>query len=405
MFRILLTLLATIFIVPIQLAAQDGDAPSIAILSFGPSSAMELTESAILDVLESYGFISSEENGMLQERQTLEGENLSVYWGDAGFDLASVNLLLESALDRDVDVLVTLSTPVTQAAAAITSEMDDPPVVLFTAVQAPYRAGIADASCIKPDHIGGALTHTEYESVFNALRLQDPDLDTVGFVYATPLTSGEYALKRITNAAAEAGIAVQEAGITTLSDVALAAQGLIGGAGALLISGDYLMSAALPIVVAVANENAVPVFHPTAGSILSGVTIGAGYSSFYERGENLGVMLTGHLNGDFDIAASMIHADGLGNNANLLGINLDSAAEQNVEISQALMDQAQAMLVVSDGTVSLAETSPVVLMEFARQGVILPVENRLEEDMAFLASLACTDEMIAEQQAALDAAG
>ena len=43
------------------------------------------------------------------------------------------------------------------------------------------------------------------------------------------------------------------------------------------------------------------------------------------------------------------------------------------------------MLVVSDGTVSLAETSPVVLMEFARQGVILPVENRLEEDMAFLA--------------------
>ncbi len=308
-------------------------------------------------------------------------------------------------MDRDVDVLVTLSTPVTQAATAITSDMDDPPVVLFTAVQAPYRAGIADAPCIKPDHVGGALTHTEYESVFKALRLQDPDLETVGFVYATSLTSGEYAYERITEAAMAMGIEVLDAGITTLSDVSVAAQGLIErGANALLISGDYLMSASLPIIVAVANENAVPVFHPTAGSILSGVTIGAGYSSFYARGENLGVMLAGHLNGELDIAASMIHVDGLGNNANLLGINLDSAAEQDVEISQALLDAAQATLVVSDGTVSLAQTSPVVLLEFARQGMIAPMEDRLEDDMAFLASLACTEEMIAEQQAALDAA-
>ena len=100
----------------------------------------------------------------------------------------------------------------------------------------------------------------------------------------------------------------------------------------------------------------------------------------------------------------MIHADGLSNSANLLGINLDSAAEQDVEISQALMDQAQAMLVVSGGRVSLAQTSPLALMRFARQGAIVPMEDRLEDDLAFLASLACADEMIAEQQAALDAA-
>ena len=163
----------------------------------------------------------SEENRLLQERQSLEGDNLSLYLGNAGFDLPTVTLIVEAALDRGVDVLVTLSTPVTQAAAAITSDMDDPPVVLFTAVQAPYRAGIADASCIKPDHIGGAMTNTEYETVFNALRLQDPDLDSVGFVYATSLTSGEYALERITEAAMEMGIEVLDAGVSTLSDVYL----------------------------------------------------------------------------------------------------------------------------------------------------------------------------------------
>ena len=38
------------------------------------------------------------------------------------------------------------------------------------------------------------------------------------------------------------------------------------------------------------------------------------------------------------------------------------------------------------------------------RGVIIPMEARQEEDMAWLASLRCTHEIIAEQQAELDAA-
>lgn len=170
MLRILLIAITAMLFVPIQLAAQDDDAPSIAILSFAPSSAMELTEDAILDDLESYGFITREENRLLQERQSLDEENLRLYSGNAGFDLPTVTLIVEAALDQDVDALVTLSRPVAQAAVTITSDMDDPPVVLFTAVQAPYKAGIADSSSIKPDHVGGALTNTAYDTVLNALR-------------------------------------------------------------------------------------------------------------------------------------------------------------------------------------------------------------------------------------------
>ena len=377
---------------------QGDDNPAIAILRFGPSDALGITEGAILDVLESYGFITSEENRQLEERQNLEGENLSVYWGEAGFDLPTVNLIVDAALDRDVDVLVTLNAPVAQVAATVTSDMDDPPVVLFTAVSAPYRAGIADSSCIKPDHVGGAETLIEYEPVFEAFRLQDPDLNRVGFLYATSLTSGIDAHERFTAIASEIGIEVIEAGIASLSDLSAAAEGLVErGAGALFVSGDYLTAAGLPIIVWVANENSVPVFHPSMGTIFSGVTVGAGFASYDARGDNLGVILVGHLNGDIDIASTKIHVD----SSNLLGINLDSANEQDVEISEDLMKRAAT--VVSGGTISQA--SPQVLQAVARRGKVLPLEQRRERDAAFLASLQCTEEMIAEQQAALDAAG
>ena len=405
MSKVLLTILTVLLIVPFQLAAQDDAAPSVAILRFGPSPAVALTEGAILDVLESYGYISADENRQLEEGANLEGENLSVFWGDAGSDLASVNLIVEAALDRDVDVIVALSTPVAQIATAITSDLDDPPAVLFAMVQVPFRAGIASSSCIKPDHVGGALFQSNYKTVLDTLRLQDPGLDTVGFVYATTMASGEYAYERITEVAMDMGIEALDAGVVSLSDLSAAAQGLIDrGAGALLVSGDYLMTAGLPIVVAVANENSVPVFHPSAGAIMSGVTIATGYSTFYAGGDKIGVILNGVLNGDLDLAGSMIHSDVSARDDAFLGINKDSAAEQNVEISEALLSQARAMIVVSGGSLSLTETSPVVLQEFARQGVIVPMDDRLESDMAFLASLECTDDMIAEQQAELDAA-
>ena len=401
MFRKLLPIFVLLFHLALLsgLAMAQGDKnPAIAILRFGPSEALDITEGAILDVLESYGFITAEENRRLEERQNLEGEFLSVYWGEAGFDLPTVNLIVDAALDRDVDVLVTLNAPVAQVAAIVTSDMDDPPVVLFTAVSAPYRAGIADSSCIKPDHIGGAETLIEYGPVFEAFRLQDPGLNRVGFLYATSLTSGLDAYEKFTSIAAEMGIEVIEAGIASLSDLTAAAEGLVErGANALFASGDYLTAAGLPIIVWVANENGVPVFHPSMGTIFTGVTIGAGFASYYSRGDNLGVILTGHLNGDIDIATTKIHVD----SSNLLGINLDSAKEQDVEISEDLMNQAAA--VVSGG--AIAKASPQVLQAVARRGKVLPMEQRHERDRAYLASLECTEEMIAEQQAALDAAG
>ena len=64
--------------------------PTIAILRFGPLPNNDITEGAILDVMESYGFISAEENRIFEARRDYEGEHITIYWGDAGFDFPDI---------------------------------------------------------------------------------------------------------------------------------------------------------------------------------------------------------------------------------------------------------------------------------------------------------------------------
>ena len=388
----------SLFAVVIWLAsatAAQSDNPTIAILRFGALPSMDVAEGAVLDLLESYGYLSPEENRILESRRDHQARNINIIWGDAGFDYPTISLMVEDALDQGADVLVTLGTPVTLTAVNTTMDMPDPPTVLFTAVHNPYLAGIAEASCIKPAHVTGSEIETSYEYVFDALLKQNPALATVGTIYDTAEASGVYGVDRIAHLAGGSGISVETAGVNSLSDLRAAADSLVQkGAGAIVLPIDSLTTQGLPIIVTIANENGIPVFHPSLGSIYHGATIGAGYSAFYDNGVRVGIKLAAHLNGDIDIASTAIYvASGEG-----LGINLDSASAQGVDISAQLMQEAD--VVLQGG--SPVRVSRRVMQRIRQRGVVIPLEDRQAADTALLDSLQCTNEMIAEQQAALD---
>ena len=390
-----ITLLLSLFaLLPVS---ADGHTPTVAILRFGALPSLDITEGAVLDLLESYGYLTAEENRILEDRRDYQADKVNIIWGDAGFDYPTVAIMVEDALDQGADVLVTLGTPVTLVAVNTTLDMDDPPPVLFTAVHNPYRAGVAEASCIKPAHVTGSEIQTSYEYVFDALQKQNPALNVIGTIFDTAEASGVYGVDRIADLADQMGISVETAGVTALSDLRSAADSLVQkGADAIVLPIDNLTTQGLPIIVTIANESGIPVFHPSLGSIYYGATIGAGYSAFYDNGVRVGLTLAAHLNGDIDIAATGIYvASGEG-----LGINLDSANLQGVEVSGELMNEAD---VVLEGG-SPVRVSLRVMQQIRKRGLVIPLAERAEADRAFLAQLRCTDEMIAEQRAALEAA-
>ena len=377
-------------------AMGQGDKPTIAILRFGPLPNVDIIESAILDVLESYGFITTEENRIFEARRDYEGEHITIYWGDAGFDFPTVNLMLEDALDKEVDVLITHGATVTQAAIHITSEMETPTPVLF--VSTPYEGGIAaEAACVKPDHVAGVSAALSYDYAFSVLLMQDPDIERVGVIHSLSDASGRYGAQQIMEAAESFGIEIHTSGVVALADLRPAANSLVdAGVGAIMLPLDSITSSGLPVITDIASDIGLPVFFPSFSAIYYGATIGAGSSPMYTNGVNLGRILTAHLNGDVDIARV-----GIGTAGDLhVGVNLDSAEAQGVDISAAVMDEAVAVI-ERGGTTKLA---PGVLAAIARRGKIIPLEQREAGDQEWLASLYCTDEKIAEQRAELDAA-
>ncbi len=391
---ILILSLAALFLPLPSLHAQEN--LTVAILRFGSLRTFDVTEGAILDVLESYGFISSEENAMLRSREDLQGENINIVWGSADFDLPSANLMLETTLDQEPDVLVTITTSITQLAINATSDMDDPPALLFTSVYNPYEAGILQSSCIKPEHVGGSLSSTPYEEIISLLLAENPDIQTIGTIFNSSEAAGVVGAAEIKQIGEELGLTVLEAAVTNIDEMNLAAEGLISkGIDAFVMPIDLRTGAAgLPIVVNLGNEYGIPVFHPILFSIYYGATVSSGFYHYYAQGENVGILLAAHLNGDIDIATTAINEQ----TGSAIGLNLDMAGRQGIELSQELIDQADA--VIENGEATISER---VGAELRLQGAVIPLEERLAGDQEFLAKLVCSPERIAEEQAELAA--
>ena len=173
--------------------ADDEMKPTIALLRYGGDAGSPIyVETRIISMLENYGFIDAEERAILSERRDLEGAHINIYWGDAGWDIPTANLIVEGALDQGADVLVTITTPVARAAVHLTSDLDDPPLVIASSVLYPYPAGIAESACIKPDHVIGAAVEVPVARLFSLLMTQQPAVERIGIIgSSTEVSSAE----------------------------------------------------------------------------------------------------------------------------------------------------------------------------------------------------------------------
>lgn len=434
--RCLLAIAAMIFwLAPVGIT-QDAK-PTVAVLRLGPSLSDTSLETAVMDTLHVYGWINAEELALVSERQDLAGEKINIIWGDANYDLPTVSVMLDNALDRGADILVTLSTPVTQIALNTTLDQDEPTPILFSSVYSPYHAGVADAPCIKPAHVSGSESVPPYEEAFQVFLLPNPAMKRFGMIYSSHDASGIYGAERIAAIGESLGLEVESAAVTSVSDLRSATQSLANdGVEAIILPFDYTVAIGLPIIATVAIENQIPVFHPHPGSILAGATVGAGFYNFYTQGISTGLMLAAYLNGDLDLARTAIDSrSGLS-----VGVNLDVAHTLGIEIPPELQEMAE--MAVQDGAsvmsplgllrlldsmdasdqikqMAAAYLQDVDLSAMASQSgeqqqaaaminKLLIDGRKSPENMAadrqYLQSLYCTDEMIAEQQAALDEA-
>lgn len=371
LFVLLVVLLA---VTALFAAAQDDDIPTVAIIKFGPLPPFELSQQGTLDQLAAYGYV--------------DGENINILLYDAGIDVPTANLQIQDAIDKDADFLITITTPVTVAAVNITSGLEDPPIILFNTVTEPYASRIAQAPCIKPDHVWGSQALPDFEQIMPLLFDLNPDIRTVGTIYSTSEPNAVASMLLIEPLAAELGLDLIVRSVAETAEVTAAAEALAdAGIEAFFIPTDSTVGNGLPAILTVAEDYAIPVFFADSAQVYAGVTVAAGLS-YYQEGVDVARVLIAYLNGEIDIATTGISKQP----GTRFAINLDSAAAQDVEVPQSMLDRASFVIENGEST----ETAPAL--------PDVSLEELMELDQAFIEGLFCSAERIAEQQAALEAA-
>ncbi|MEM9952109.1 MAG: ABC transporter substrate-binding protein [Chloroflexota bacterium] len=376
-FARLLMLILCMLILTVPGFAQDQESneniPVVAILKFGDAPALNLAEQGILDALTAYGYV--------------EGDNIQLIVEQAELDINIARDLVAFVLDRDVDVIATITTPVTITAVEATRDMENPPAIFFNTVTNPYAVGIADTSCFKPEHVTGSQTQTPYSSIFPVLLDIDPTIEMVGVLYNDAEANSVLSVEIIESVAEEMGIDVLVQSVANQNVVLPAAESLLmSGVDAIFVPTDSTVASVMLELSELAALASIPLVSASSVQVYNDATVGIGLD-YYQEGLDTARLINSYLNGELDIARTAINAQ----TGVVSGINLDAAMQQNVELSTDFI--ATADFVIENGE-STEDTPSVPEMT---------LEERMEADMAFLAELECTSERIAEEQATLDA--
>ena len=339
-----LTLLLCLLLLPSLSGALAQEAPlKVMYLSQAMATSDPLISQGLIDALDAFGFVDRNDyDPFLQE--PVYGNGVEFATVGIVLDPAEASLQLAAYLEQGHDILITASTTATQLAANVTQNMEEPPIVVFVGVDDPYAAGFASSSCIKLPNVTGTRSVVPYDAVLAAVHKLDPDIATIGTLYHSADPAGVVGAAAIAEIGESLGLTVIVRAYTDVPSLSLAAEALLStGAEAIVLPNEAGASQSLALVLhPLMTDNEIPLIAADASLVYSGATIGVGSLNLYHWGINIGRLLVAHLQGEIDIATAAISPASL---ALSMGIGLDSAAESNIQLPPALLDEADFHLI------------------------------------------------------------
>lgn len=366
--------LLVLFALPATAQETEADLPVIGFMQFVSHPALDAGRVGAIEMLEAAGYV--------------DGETARFLFGNGEGDIPTLATIAQNFIDEGVDIIMATSTPALQAAFRAVSALDgEGPVVIFNVITDPYGAGVAQASCIKPDWLTGSQALAPYEATVPLILEIVPEAQSVGYIYNTAEANSVANTNIILPILEELGLRVEIQNVTNSAEVSTASQALVErGVDAFYVATDSTVVAGLEALIRVANEAGIPVVASDPSSAARGALLAQGLD-YMQEGRDAGRIAVAYLRGDIDIATTGISRQ----LTNLLAVNLDTAAEIGLELPESLLSRAG--IIIENGEVSEVEA------------MMMSAEEQAEADAAFIEGLQCTPERIAEQLEALEAAG
>ena len=256
----------------------DDEMFTIGIIQLMDHVALQATFDGIVNALAAGGYV--------------EGENLTILYDNAHGDISTLSTIADRFVTHGVDLVISISTPATQAIAARTDTIP----ILGTAVTSFVVADLVDSNELPGGNISGVSDMNPVRAQIDLIVELVPDVQTIGLIYNAGEANSVFQIELAKENIEALGLDWHEVTVTDTGDVMQAMQSLVGRVDAVYIPTDNTVAAAMAAVHSVAMESGTPVICGEAGMVRAGglATLGIDY---YDLGWETGRMAIEVLHG------------------------------------------------------------------------------------------------------------
>ena len=266
----------------------------------------------------------------------IEGKNVKYDFRNPEGDLTKAESIAQKFVSEDVDLILSITTPSSQACVEAAKVTDIP--VVFAAVTEPVAAGIVSKwDAPRDDNVTGVSDFPDVKAQMELIKEILPGATVLGVIYNPDEVNSVLQIGQLKAIMAEVGIEkLVEAYCWTTAEVAAAANSLVGKCDAFWIQEDNTVVSGLGAVIAVGEENQIPVFGSAVTTVERGCIATEGVDYTWE-GEQAGRYAARILKGEFAGDIPVVKCSG---EALVLVVNLGAAERMGVTIPDSVLDRA-----------------------------------------------------------------
>lgn len=206
-----------------------------------------------------------------------EGRNVRYVTADANFSPAMIPQILNQIEANKPSVILTVTTPVSQA--AITSVTNKSLPLVFLLISDPIAAGLVPSWQQGGPRFVGSASAMDYDAVMAFSKDMFPGAKSLGVMYSPGEANDVVAIRQIEGAAQRAGLALKAVSVDAAVDVPQRAQ-LLSDVDFIYVIGSNLVQSAMPAVTSVADRYRIPILSAETEFIKKGL-VTVSYAASY----------------------------------------------------------------------------------------------------------------------------
>ncbi|MDW7761985.1 MAG: ABC transporter substrate-binding protein [Acidobacteriota bacterium] len=296
------------------------DIPIIAVANYGAHPIIDTTINAFKERLAELGY--------------RDKESIILLWGSVDGNLNLAPQMISGLLSRGPDVMVAITTPISQA---VMKRAQGRIPLIFCGVTDPVGAGLVPSWENHPDSgVTGTSDRWPYAEQMDLIRQLLPDAKRVGIPFNSGEANSQYALEQIQALAPDKGFHVITAVATTPADVYKAVDSLVSrGAEVIYTGSDNTVMAGFQSVLKISHERKIPVIVGESATVEQG-GLGTYSVNYSELGRSTADLVIRILKGEKPGEIPIVTFKG-----SRLILNPDAAQRMGVVLNEELLRSAE----------------------------------------------------------------